>query len=73
METVKTTPLAISEEAQEVRDALIVNRLETPLVYNGLSRDQKYESIRESFADIARTLGGQFKADARTRAEFLSR
>jgi GTP cyclohydrolase I len=57
METVVTPPLAISEDAQQVRDALIASGLETPLVYNGLSRDQKYERIRESFADIAHTLG----------------
>jgi GTP cyclohydrolase I len=57
METVITPPLAISEDAQQVRDALIASGLETPLVYNGLSRDQKYERIRESFADIAHTLG----------------
>lgn len=57
METVVTPPLAISEDAQQVRDALIASGLETPLIYNGLSRDQKYERIRESFADIAHTLG----------------
>ena len=57
MEAVTTPPLAISEDAQRVRDALIERGLETPLVYTGLSRDQKYERIRDSFADIAHTLG----------------
>jgi GTP cyclohydrolase I len=48
---------AISEDARRVRDVLIARGLETPLVDNGLSRDQKYERISASFADIARTLG----------------
>ncbi len=64
METVVTPPLAISEDAQRVRDALIAHTLETPLVYNGLSRDQKYERIRESFADIAHTLGLDLSDDS---------
>ena len=51
------TPLAISEDAQKVRSALIEQGLETPLVHNGLSRDDKYEKIRESFANIAFALG----------------
>lgn len=57
METVQTPPLAISEDARAVRDTLIARGLETPLVHNGLSRDQKYERIKDSFADIAQTLG----------------
>ena len=47
----------IPEDARRVRDVLIERGLETPLIDNGLSRDQKYERISESFADIARTLG----------------
>ena len=57
MKSVDSLPLAISEEAKAVRDALIARGLETPMVYNGLSRDEKYERIRASFADIADTLG----------------
>lgn len=57
MESVVTPPLAISEEAQQVRGALIDRGLETPLLNNGLNRDQKYERIRESFTDIAFALG----------------
>ncbi|MFT6275588.1 MAG: GTP cyclohydrolase I [Halioglobus sp.] len=49
--------LVISEDAQRVRDALIEKGLETPLVDTGLSRDQKYERIRDSFASIVETLG----------------
>jgi len=47
----------IPDDARRVRDVLIERGLETPLIDNGLSRDQKYERISESFADIARTLG----------------
>jgi len=47
----------IPEDARREREVLIERGLETPLIENGLSRDQKYERISESFADIARTLG----------------
>jgi len=57
LERVKNTTPAISEEARRVRDVLIARGLETPLVENRLNRDQKYERIRDAFADIARTLG----------------
>ena len=57
MESVITPNLAISEDAQRVRDVLVERGLETPLVHTGLSRDQKYERIRDSFADIVLTLG----------------
>ena len=40
-----------------MRDELISRGLETPLLDNGLNRDQKYEHIRESFVDIAQALG----------------
>lgn len=64
METVVTPALAISEDALKVRDALIERGLETPLVYTGLSRNQKYERIRDSFADIAQTLGLDLSDDS---------
>ena len=57
METVVNQLPAISDDAQRVRDALIERGLETPLVHNGLSRDEKYDRIKESFTDIAHTLG----------------
>jgi GTP cyclohydrolase I len=47
----------LSQEAEAVRDALLAHGLETPLVANGLDRDEKYERIRQSFTDIANTLG----------------
>jgi GTP cyclohydrolase I len=57
MEAVVNHPLAISEDAKTVRDALIERGLETPMVGNGLSRDQKYQRVRDSFRDIVSTLG----------------
>lgn len=57
METVSTPRLAISDDARRVREALIEHGLETPLIANGLSRDEKYAAIGESFAHIVRTLG----------------
>lgn len=47
----------ISAEAQLVRAALREQGLETPLVENGLSRDEKYARIRDSFEVVAETLG----------------
>lgn len=55
---------AISEDARRVRDVLIARGLETPLIDNGLSRDQKYERISASFAEIARTLGLDLRDDS---------
>lgn len=57
IESIVSPPLAISDDARAVRAALVERGLETPLVHNGLSRDQKYRRIKESFAAIAQTLG----------------
>jgi len=54
-----------------VREALIAQGLETPLVPNRLSREERHEAIAKSFAHIMRALGLDL-ADARTREEFLA-
>lgn len=54
----------VSPEAQAVREALIELGLETPLVENGLSRDEKYERIRDSFRDITEALGLDLRDDS---------
>jgi GTP cyclohydrolase I len=54
----------ISEDARRVRDGLVARGLETPLLADGLSRDQKFEKLRASFADIARTLGLDLRDDS---------
>jgi GTP cyclohydrolase IA len=55
---------AISPEAALVRKALRERGLETPLVHNGLNRDEKYRRIAQSFSDIARTLGLDLNDDS---------
>jgi GTP cyclohydrolase I len=47
----------ISAEAALVRDTLIEQGLETPMIENGLSSDQKYERVRASMTDVMETLG----------------
>lgn len=47
----------LSPEARLVRDALIDQGLETPMLDNGLSPEQKYERIKSSMTEVMRTLG----------------
>jgi len=47
----------ISAEAALVRDTLVAQGLETPMIDNGLSSDQKYERVRESMTEVMETLG----------------
>jgi GTP cyclohydrolase I len=48
---------AISNEAKLVQQALLEHGLETPLVDNNLSNEEKYLRIKASFTDIVSTLG----------------
>lgn len=57
-------PQEISEEARLVRQALEARGLETPLLDNGLSRQEKYEQIRDSFTDITTALGLDLSDDS---------
>jgi GTP cyclohydrolase I len=61
-----TLPFArkLSPEAELVRAALEERGLETPLIPNGLSRDEKYQRIVASFTDITRTLGLDLSDDS---------
>ncbi len=54
----------VSTEAEIVRRALVERGLETPLVPSGLSRDEKYQRICESFTDIMSTLGLDLRDDS---------
>ncbi|MDP5053444.1 MAG: GTP cyclohydrolase I FolE [Congregibacter sp.] len=54
----------MSQEAHSVRQALLARGLETPLVDNGLTRQQKYERIRDSFREITETLGLDLRDDS---------
>jgi GTP cyclohydrolase I len=46
-----------SAEALLVRDALIETGLETPMIENDLSRDQKVEKIQVAMTEVVETLG----------------
>ena len=59
-----TFPDQISAEAERVRRALIERGIETPMLETGLDRQQKYERIRDSFGDIAKTLGLDLSDDS---------
>ena len=49
--------LVLSEEAIKVREALINHGLETPMIDNGLTTEEKYQRIKQSFEDVVSTLG----------------
>ncbi len=47
----------ISAEAILVRNALIARGLETPMLENGLTPEQKYSRVKDLFTEIVTTLG----------------
>ncbi|MBU1293245.1 MAG: GTP cyclohydrolase I, partial [Gammaproteobacteria bacterium] len=47
----------LSNEAIKVRDALINSGLETPMIDNGLTSEEKYQRIKSAFEDVVTTLG----------------
>ena len=53
-----------SREAQLVRAALIERGLETPLIANGLTRDEKYQRIKQAMNDVVTTLGLDLSDDS---------
>ena len=57
-------PSPYSAEADQVRHALIERGLETPLVPHQYERDEKYQRIKKSFTEIARTLGLDLNDDS---------
>jgi GTP cyclohydrolase I len=63
-ETMLAFPSNLSPEAALVRDALVQRGLETPMIANGLSRDEKYRRITAAFTDITRTLGLDLRDDS---------
>ncbi len=63
-EKMLTFPSNLSPEAELVRTALVQRGLETPLLPNGLTRDEKYERICGAFTDITRTLGLDLSDDS---------
>ena len=63
-ERMLTFPANLSPEAALVRDALQQRGLETPMIPNGLSRDEKFRRITSAFTDITRTLGLDLRDDS---------
>ncbi|MCP5131259.1 MAG: GTP cyclohydrolase I FolE [Pseudomonadales bacterium] len=57
-------PGRLSPEARLVRDVLVERGLETPMLPNGLSRDEKYRRISAAFTDISNTLGLDLNDDS---------
>jgi len=47
----------LSQEARLVRDTLIAHGLETPMIDNGLTAEQKYQRIKFLMAEVVETLG----------------
>jgi GTP cyclohydrolase I len=54
----------LSPEAILVRDTLIEQGLETPMVDTGLNEQQKYEHIRDLMAEVVETLGLDLRDDS---------
>lgn len=54
----------ISNEAKLVQQALIEKGLETPLVENNLTSEQKYDRLKELMTDVVSTLGLDLSDDS---------
>ena len=55
---------ALSPEAQRVREALVTAGLETPMIETGLTRDEKYDRIKDAMTDVVTTLGLDLNDDS---------
>lgn len=64
--TQDTISSGISTEAALVRQALIENSLETPMLDNGLSPTEKYERIKDLMSEVVSTLGLDLSDDSLT-------
>ncbi|MBR7888309.1 GTP cyclohydrolase I FolE [Marinomonas sp. A79] len=56
-EQININRLVLSDEAEKVRNALINSGLETPMIDNGLTTEEKYQRIKNAFEDVVTTLG----------------
>lgn len=59
-----TSDALLSREATLVRDTLIEHGLETPMIENGLSADEKYNRIRGQMVRVLETLGLDLEDDS---------
>ena len=60
------SPEDCSSEAKLVKAALVERGLETPMIDNGLSRNEKYSLVKSSMTDIVTTLGLDLRDDSLT-------
>ena len=58
------TEADLSDEARLVRDTLLRQGLETPMIDNGMSRRQKYERIKGLMTQVVTTLGLDLSDDS---------
>ncbi len=54
----------LSDEARLVRDTLVYHGLETPMIDNGLSAEQKYRRIESLMREVVETLGLDLSDDS---------
>ena len=54
----------ISAEAKAVKHALLNMGLETPMIDNHLTRDQKYQKIKSAMTEVVETLGLDLRDDS---------
>ncbi len=54
----------VSPEAALVRDTLVAQGLETPMIENGLNSEQKYERIKGLMTEVMNTLGLDLSDDS---------
>jgi GTP cyclohydrolase I len=57
-------PPALSEDAILVRNTLIQQGLETPMIDTGLNSEEKYQRIKELMSDVVSTLGLDLSDDS---------
>lgn len=55
---------AVSDEAIAVQQALIKKGLETPMIDNHFTREQKYQKIKAAMTDVVETLGLDLSDDS---------
>lgn len=63
-EVIKENGLILSKEAIKVREALMNSGLETPMIDNGLTNEEKYLRIKNAFTDVVEALGLDLSDDS---------
>lgn len=61
---IQSEPTALSDDAILVRNTLIQQGLETPMIDTGLTPEEKYQHIRELMAEVVSTLGLDLSDDS---------